>query len=129
MDRFSEEFATLPGYSTLFEIEPSLRTTLPDEFFLRLSGAEMSALLPELNNLVACEKTDYAGIRTIKNAKALSIIGTLARLISQKNPDGSTQNEPTPKNIIKSVEYIHEYYMEKIQTRELAEICFMYWRR
>lgn len=125
INKFSKELSSLAGYSTLFEIEPILRKALTDELFLQLSVSEMKMLLPELNNLVACEKIDYKGIKTIKNARALSIIGTLTQLISQKKPSGSEQNQPPAKNLIKSVEYIHENYMEKIHVQELADICFM----
>ena len=125
MNKFAKELADLAGYSLLFEIEPILRSTVNEEFFLRLNDSEMSSLLPEINNLVACENTEYSGIRTIKNAKALSIIGTLAFLMHQKNPSANVHSTTSEKNIIKSVEFIHENFMEKINVEQLAEMCFM----
>ncbi|MBQ4269808.1 MAG: helix-turn-helix domain-containing protein [Clostridia bacterium] len=125
MNKFANELADLAGYSLLFEIEPILRSTVNEEFFLRLSQEELASILPEINNLVACENTEYSGIKTIKNAKALSIIGTLAFWMHQKKPSANVYSTPSTKNIIKSVEYIHENYMDKINVEALAEMCFM----
>jgi AraC-like DNA-binding protein len=125
MNKFAKDLSDLSGYSLLFEIEPILRSAVNEELFLHLSNEEMQSLLPELNNLVDFETTEYSGIKTVKNAKALSIIGTLAYLMHKKNPSTSVHSAPSAKNIIKSVEFIHENYMEKINVEDLAEMSFM----
>lgn len=124
MTKFSKELKSFAGYSMLFEIEPILRKSFNEEFFLSLTNDEMKAILPELNGLVACKNIVYPGITTLKNAKALSIIGSLTYLIHQKKQT-IEHNQPAIKNLIKSVEFIHQNYMEKIHVQDLAEMCFM----
>ena len=125
MNKFSKEVHSLENFSMLFEIEPILRKALNEEFFLQLNASEMGNLLPELNNLIDCEKIKYSGITTLKNAKALSIIGSLTCLYSQKKSAIYKRSQPVTKNLIDGVNFIHTNYMEKIHMQDLADLCFM----
>ena len=125
MNKFSKELHSLENFSMLFEIEPILRKALNEEFFLQLNETEMSNLLPELNNLIDCEKTRYTGITTLKNAKSLSIIGSLTCLYSQKKSAIYKRTQPVTKNLVDGVNFIHENYMDKIHMQDLADLCFM----
>ncbi len=125
MNNFSKELHSFENFSMLFEIEPLLRKALNEEFFLRLTETELNELLPELNNLIKCEQTKYSGITILKNAKALSIIGSLTCLYTQKKSAIYKRNPPVTKNLIDGVNYIHENYMEKIHMPDLAALCFM----
>ncbi|MBQ4269569.1 MAG: helix-turn-helix transcriptional regulator [Clostridia bacterium] len=125
MSTFSQNLHSLENFSMLFEIEPMLRKALNEEFFLRLTESELNRLLPELNNLIFCEETDYAGMTTLKNAKALSVIGLITCLYTQKKSSVEKNDQPITKNLLDCVNYIHENYMEKIHTPDLAALCFM----
>ena len=125
MTNFSKELHSFQGFSLFFEIEPMLRKVLREEFFLQLSDFELSALIPELNNLIRCEDMKYSGTITLKNAKTLAIIGTLTYLYSQKKNKFYDHNQVSTPNLIAGVNYIHENYMEKIHLPDVAALCFM----
>jgi AraC-like DNA-binding protein/quercetin dioxygenase-like cupin family protein len=125
MNVFSKELHSFKNYPIIFEIEPMLRKALNEEFFLQLTDAELKNLLPELNNLIDCEQVKYPGIVTLKNAKALSIIGSLTCIYSQKKSDIDKNSQLTTKNLIDGINYIHENYTDKIHLPDIAALCFM----
>ena len=125
MSNFSKELHSFKNFPIIFEIEPMLRKSLNEEFFLQLTDEELNNLIPELNNLIRCEALNYPGIVTLKNAKALSIIGSLTCSYSQKKSDAPQNTQLTTKNLINAVNYIHENYTDKIHLPDLASLCFM----
>ena len=125
INKFSKELHSFKNFSLFFEIEPMLRKVLNEEFFLQLTNSELNDLLPELNNLIHCEEIKYSGVTTLKNAKALSIIGSLTYLYSQKKAKFYDNTQIATKNLIAGVNYIHENYMDKIHLPDVAALCFM----
>lgn len=125
IDKFHTELHSFKYYSMMFEIEPVLRKSLKQEYFLQLDENELAELVPELNSLCHYEKLNFSGIITLKNAKALSIIGQLMYMFSQKNSTISNNENPSSQSIIAGVNFIHENYTEKIYMQQLADLCFM----
>lgn len=125
MTNFSKELHSLKNYPLLFEIEPMLRTSLNENIFLSLSDEELQNLIPELNNTVRCEQIKYSGMLTLKNAKALSVIGYLTYLYTQKKSDIFQNTQPFAKNFVNCINYLHKNYNEKIYVQDLADQCFM----
>ena len=82
MERWQEELRALPGYPTLFEIEPMLRQERRDNLFLTLDSARLAGLIPELDALLELEHSTYPGASAIKCARTFALIGTLCQAVS-----------------------------------------------
>ncbi len=126
MTRYGQKLSSLEEYSMLFEIEPKIRENFSDTFLLKLNESELQKVNYEIGELVECEFSTYSGINVIKEARALALIGRLTEIAHKNNElrkekkDISKDSEIT-LTMIKSIEYIHENYQEKITVETLAQ--------
>ena len=129
LEKYEDELAKFPGYSMLFEIEPLLRKNNGENLFLHLSEDSLKRLLPEMENLIynaqqeECEETNL-----LFEIRSVLLICTLARLINKENkrlPVYSETTQADSLSIVKTIEYMHQKYSEKISINELAKMANM----
>ncbi len=126
MTKYGNKLYALEEYSMLFEIEPKIRENFSDTFLLKLSPEELEKITHEINGLIECESSTYSGIESVKEARAFALIGRLTEIAHKNNVLRKEKKAPTKDSeltmiMIKSIEYIHKNYSEKISVEELAQ--------
>ena len=116
---YRHELNHIPGYSLMFELSPYLNRY----FSLTLEEGQFAAVTAELEGLDEAERDSYGGKEVLKNAKLTYLIG----LLSKYTFTGETleEGQRVDRHLLKTVEYIHSHYAEKLRTRELAELANM----
>ncbi len=126
MSKYADALSSLEEYSMLFEIEPKLRENFNDVFLLTLNEEELQKIKSEIDGLIACELSAYNGVNVIKEAKALAFIGGLTEIAHKNNTlrkekKNFSKDYEITVTMIKSIEFIHENYSEKIPLETLAQ--------
>lgn len=119
IDRHREAWRQTPGFSTLFEIEPYLRQTGSDAFFLRLGTRELIAVQQELERLSQKEDSAFFFYRTV----------AVSRLIAELCLDISRQTSGSLRagdgDILQVLEYIQRNLGERLTLQQLSEQAHM----
>lgn len=128
MKKYKTELFSLAGYSMLFEIEPSLRENFTDAFLLRLNEKELADAKVYIDDLAKNELYSYKGINVIREASTLAFVGNLIKTAYEKNQkndfkQNEVHNSDITISLVKSVEYVHENYGERLSVDELAKLC------
>ena len=122
IERYARELEALPGYATLFEIEPGLRGERAQPLFLHLEADALSRLLPEMQAMVSMESSGYPGIDTMKNGRLLWLIGALCQQVESKRDTHATANEDAYSLfIVGSMEYLRRHFPEQLSIETLAK--------
>jgi len=121
MERWQEELRALPGYPTLFEIEPMLRQERRDNLFLTLDSARLAGLIPELDALLELEHSTYPGASAIKCARTFALIGTLCQAVSAQYSAALQKPQQASAVLMQSMEYIHQNFCDKLSIDALAQ--------
>ncbi|KAA1261310.1 HTH-type transcriptional activator RhaS [Rubripirellula obstinata] len=113
-----QDLATLPGYNTLFHLEPAARQRHQFESRLRISSADMH----EVCRLVDCLENELKmrerGFRFIAMATFMQLVGHLSRCYGRtKNLDSQSLLQ-----IAEVIGYIEKNYSKPISLDELVDI-------
>lgn len=128
-DRYKEELHAMHGYSTLFEIEPIIRTNFSKQLFLHLTDTQLDKYRPVFGEMIELDKNRSAGNNIKLIIKTLDIISSFSSLIVEHHDTAiksqSNSHSVDSINIIKAIEYILRCYDEKITVDDLAKIANM----
>lgn len=126
LQRYHDELHSLPGFSLLFETISRVITPQP-EMFLHLSEEQMEYLLPEFNELMREQKSNYLGNEIQKIAKTFSIICYLSEALSKatKHKAVTPELRTEPISILYTIEYIQTNFSQKIYSKDLAHLANM----
>ncbi len=130
-EKYEHELAQFPGFAFLFEIEPLLRRNSRENFSLYLSEEELARLRPELDNLIyTAEQKEQSEIVELFDLRSILLVCTLSHLINCEYmlpPPTISAEQPQPDSlsIIKTIEYMHKHYAEKLSIDELAAMANM----
>ena len=128
ISKYKKEFSKIPGYSILFEIEPSLRTGISNKFFLHLTNKQLSLINDKLVELLQKNEKSIA-YDIYQKGLIISIISRLSQFL-QENYEAIISNSKKTDSaestfILKSIEYMNSNYGQKISIEKLAQIASM----
>lgn len=120
---YTEELSETPGYRALFDIEPLLRPSLRDKYFLHADIQTLNhinAEASEMTNAYTSESYVY------QNVIALNLVCRLCSEmdkninINRKNADKASEHQ-----IMKVLDYISDNLSTKLSVLDLADIANM----
>ena len=117
VERYYEELSKLPGFSTLFEIEPYLRQVYDQHLFLQLDAFTVEKLGIEIATV---QKHTEDQFNTYQSIYVLHLLSELCFAMYRKNNSASIDGD-----ILKVLEYIQKHYSEKIGVEQLMHLANM----
>ena len=122
----SEESANVQGYLQFMEIEPFLRSNFSDAMFLHLSQNKLTELKNELKFIDDNGSFEGQEFVPLKNHTMWKIIYWLSFLLfKQMNSNKNKSSNKYEPAILRTLEYIHQNYGERITVKLLAEKAFL----
>lgn len=120
---YGEELSATPGYRTLFDIEPLLRPSLRDKYFLHADLKTMNYINSELAEMIeAYTSENYV----YQNVVALNLICRLCTEMDKSmNAEHKSTDESSELQIMKVLDHISDNLPEKLSARKLADIANM----
>lgn len=119
--RYFEDLNTLPGFKTLFEIEPILREASGSNCFLHLTKEELSQIQNEINIIAEAQaKSEYG----YQNLTTLHLICTLSIKMHQRSQT-KTEFSATTLTVMHTIEYIQNHLDQKLTVTQLSALAAM----
>ncbi len=120
-----KESVSVSGFLQLVEIEPFLRQHYPSEMFLHLSHSQMIQLKSDLR-FIEDNNIDTQELMPLKKHTAWKILYWLSSLLfKQMYKSDEKKLTKYDVEIIKTLEYIHQNYENKITVSLLCEKTFL----
>lgn len=121
LEKYGKDLASIPGYSTLFEIEPYLRQVHDSSFFLKLNLQQQQQIKENLIEIMNIKGTEFAAYRNILVLHFLSNICYFAK--TQNNTEAVVSRANA--DILRVLEYIQMHFSEALTIEELTHISNM----
>lgn len=119
------ESANMPGFLQLVEIEPFLRQNCSSSMFLHLNQNQLEKLKNDLTMICDGSEYDKEELYPIRKNVTWKILYQLSYLLYvQLNTKTASVNK-YETNILRSLEYIHQHYGEKITIETLCKLTFL----
>lgn len=126
LEKNGADLQILPGFSSLFRIEPMVRAINLSKLHFRLSEAEMDALIPRLEALTDYTKRTGIPSAIIANCEALAVIAQLCTIYNEHVLNGMVDAESDEdRSFLESISYIHENISGKLTIEALCRIAKM----
>ena len=128
LKQYGKELYSLPGFHTLFEIEPKIRQQSENtQMFLSLDDSNFVGFKAKMDELVQIESgKNFIGKDTIISLKAVCLLCDLSRLISSEMRFNVSPLQPQQAlSIIKATEYINTHYDKQLTLNELSQVALM----
>lgn len=124
------ETEQVKGFLQLTEIEPFLRSNFSNAFFLHLDHAQMISLKNELNFLDDQSDFPWEEYSLMKYHTVWQILYWFSGILNEQINSHKEKNQKSTNmkyeiQIIKSLEYIHKNYGEKISIDALSKEAYM----
>ena len=119
MERYYNDLLRVPGFSTLFEIEPYLRQIYDKHLFLHLDREATKKISTEITDIISLSENCYESYKSIYTLRLLSLLS----IEMQNQNKSATPNEDS--DMLKVLEYIQAHYEEKITLEDLMAIANM----
>lgn len=119
--RYGEELSRMPGYQTLFEIEPYLRQVYDDSLFLRLDGEKLECVRSEIADIMSVVEEGFSVYRTVLVLEFLCGMCYYAKCRRVH----SAETIPANTHIMRVLEHIRSHYSEQISIESLMQIANM----
>lgn len=119
--RYGEELSRMPGYQTLFEIEPYLRQIYDDSLFLRLDGEKLECVRSEIADIMSVVEEGFSVYRTVLVLEFLCGMCYYAKCRRTRGAESA----PANSHIMRVLEYIKSHYAEQISIESLMQIANM----
>lgn len=126
IDNNINESSSVPGFLQLVEIEPFLRRHFSNEMFLHLSRNQLIQLKADLD--IICDNSKYSKetFVPLKIHTTWKILYSLSSMLyDQMFSSGKKAFNKYDMEIIKTLEYIHQNYSEKITIESLCRNSFL----
>jgi len=120
---YGEDLSATPGYRTLFDIEPLLRPSLRDKYFLHADLKIMNYINSEVAEII---EAYTSGNYVYQNVVALNLICRLCTEMDKSmNAEHKSTDESSELQIMKVLDHISDNLPEKLSARKLADIANM----
>ena len=124
LERNSADLYLLPGFSSLFIIDPLLREKTSARLHFRLDDHEISELSPMLAALTRHSGADSASDRILTNCRALMIVVFICSAY-QKRADEMGGRGIGNDGLASSIAYLYENYHRHVTVDELTRVARM----
>ena len=121
MEKYYENLLLVPGFSTLFEIEPYLRQVYEKHLFLHLDKQKFEAFQEKIDDIL---KYDKAGYQEYQIFAELHFVSELSLLMQQRNEKIQSSSHEDSE-IFKVLTYIQEHFHQRITIGELMRVANM----
>lgn len=122
--RYQEELEAIPGFRTLFAIEPQLRQTSPGKYFLHLTHKKLQETIQDVDRIIdafSSEQFMYQNILTLH-----LICDLCMKLHEQMNQSSESTTIPGPNRaVIQALEYIQSNLDRKLTVEDLSRVAAM----
>lgn len=115
------DVAELPGFNTLFRIEPTQRSGASFQSRLRLNGREAAACLGVIEDMEGLLAGGKPGWRFAATGQFITLVAMLSRMYS-------TRSTPTARphlRLGKAISYLERHYTEPVTLEEIAAAAHM----
>lgn len=119
--RYFEDLNTLPGFKTLFEIEPILREAGGGSYFLHLTKEELAQIQEEITTIAEAQANRQFGYQ---NLTTLHLICTLSIKMHQCSHAEKATNAST-LTVMHTIEHIQNHLDQKLTVAQLAALAAM----
>lgn len=116
--KYADDLEFLPGFHTLFEIEPFLRQTTGTSYFLHLAPLALKAEGQEIEKAAALYNN---GNYTHVNITTLNLICDLCLEITRRSCENEAKSRELRFPLIRTLEYIQDNLEKKLSIKELAD--------
>lgn len=124
-EKYQEQLECLTGYEILFNIDPLIRSQNENiNNFLHVNITENYNLMRIFDELTLLENTHKNNTENAKEYLALYVISKICEMIEDEKATYSG-NKRYSFDLLKSIEYIHLNYGNKIDLQDLYEISCM----
>ena len=120
---YGKEMMSLPGYHTLFDVEPQIREFGNEALFPVLDTENFEKVLQFITICQQNTESDYAGKYVIQNAAVLQLIGVLC-VYMYKGECFSNRSRPSVQ-LMCSMEYIKNNCSQSLSVSALAGQSFL----
>ncbi|MBQ8301967.1 MAG: AraC family ligand binding domain-containing protein [Clostridia bacterium] len=121
----SEEATRVPGFTQLMEIEPYLRKSSPEHFFLHLTPIQIAEVERESVFLEEAGPFGSEELTSLRNHSAWKLIYYLSCLLNEQTKGKGNSSEKYTSQILDTLEYIHQSFSGKITVEGLAERVYL----
>lgn len=119
--RYFDDLNTLPGFKTLFEIEPTLRETTGSSYFLHLNVSERREIQAEIDKIAAAQANGQFGYQNLTTLYLICILSTKMHARNQ-----ITEKEASATlTVMHTIEYIQNHLEQKLTVAHLAALAAM----
>lgn len=119
--RYFDDLNTLPGFKTLFEIEPTLREATGSSYFLHLRASELGEIKTEIDRIADAQANGQYGYQ---NLTALHLICILSMKIYLRST-AVKENVAPALTVMHTIEYIQNHLDQKLTVSHLAALSAM----
>ena len=119
--QFTLELGSLPGYSSLFEIDKKLPIIYEKTMFLKLSETQLEQLSSQLDLFIWAVWNPYEGRDVILTGNALSLIGRLCSFTGERrSKDDGLSRDVYASWISQCMDYIQQNIKDKLTAKNLS---------
>lgn len=115
------DVAELPGFNTLFRIEPFRKPGTSFESRLRLNGRELATCLAVVGDMEGALTSGESGWRFAATGQFITLVAMLSRMYS-------TRSTPTARPHLRlgsAISFLERHYMEPLTLEEIAAAAHM----
>ena len=120
-EKYGDDLSKIPGYSTLFEIEPYLRQVYDNNLFLKLDEEKQDCVRHEIADIMSVKGEDFAVYRNILVLRFLSDMCYYGKC----HKIHRAETVPANSHILRVLEYIQNHFAEQINVETLMQIANM----
>lgn len=120
-EKYGDDLSKIPGYSTLFEIEPYLRQVYDDNLFIKLDEEKLECVRNEIADMMSVKGEEFAIYRNILMLRFLSDMC----YYSKCHKIHKAETIPVNSHILRVLEYIQNHFAEQLTVEKLMQIANM----
>ncbi len=121
MKRYYSDILTVPGATTLFELEPYLRQVYESKLFLHISGNDFERLKEQITEITSHNSEPYSAYYDFS---VLYTVGLLCCLMNAQNKNIGRLTS-ADKEILGLLNYIGEHFDERLTVTDICKISNM----
>lgn len=120
LDRYVSELQNLPGFLLLFEISPFIARCSEKVLHFRLTQDHLAHLMPDIDQLIENEKSEYPGRSTQKTLRMLCLLGGLSTCLYNMNRRTVVIPDSNAQIVLRSMEFIRSSSDPELSVSRLA---------
>lgn len=124
IDMYLPEHADVPGYDLFMEIEPFLRHRYDQRLFLHLNAQRLACLLSDID-IIDESRSPFRECLPLKHCTIAKIVYWMSALLYRQIHGEGNDLLETNQAIIRTLEYIHHNFAQRIDIDALCKCAIM----